>query len=391
MIPKMKLFYLLISTSLLASCGGRPSLGEKPRYYDASVVKQKDLGPGHYKALPAVLDKRIGSRPLKSEDPSGALTAVTVAQLSGASRQALYLAFETVDPDFLEVDLRIRLADDTRVPVTVRRGEKSGLIVREGKAGAAFVHGTTTAVAERHGIGRLIDDGSPWNPRALEVLDLALSSLSAPERAVLRGIPFTRKTRGDDAQHGALYVQRDCAASIFIFDVAFRADQDQFVGTPEAPWPTSTRTFLHEVGHAIHERPGRDGMCKLMADQRKYNARTLQLRARIEAFNRGSRKGADQKTENAAIEVERDAVEKSLKAFERNHQEVQRLQKKSPILSSYAKALGQSSPPTRYAETSMKESFAESFSLYRADPEALRRLLPAVFAYFERGEHTTGL
>jgi hypothetical protein len=36
---------------------------------------------------------------------------------------------------------------------------------------------------------------------------------------------------------------------------------------------------------------------------------------------------------------------------------------------------------------SLGESFAESFSLFRSDPAALRRLLPRVHAFFAAGEH----
>jgi hypothetical protein len=60
---------------------------------------------------------------------------------------------------------------------------------------------------------------------------------------------------------------------------------------------------------------------------------------------------------------------------------------RGPVLEAYGKALGKASPPTVYGETSAKESFAESFSLYRADPAALKRLLPQVYDFFARGGH----
>ncbi len=209
------------------------------------------------------------------------------------------------------------------------------------------------------------------------------------ERAVLAGLPFIRQPRGDDPAHGALYRQVDCDAEILFYDSALKSDTDQFVGEPEAPLPASARTLLHEVGHALHQRPGRLAWCALERHERGLNERIQKANDRAERFNRGQGElsESDRQREFAAIEAEERAINDDRAAFEREATEARGADAEGPALAGYRRALGAASPPTAYGETSPTESFAESYSLYRADPAALRRLLPAVFAYFERGEH----
>jgi hypothetical protein len=59
----------------------------------------------------------------------------------------------------------------------------------------------------------------------------------------------------------------------------------------------------------------------------------------------------------------------------------------SPLLTAYQGLLGKDDWPTLYGRTSLDESFAESFALFKTDPKALKRVLPKVFAWFEAGKH----
>ena len=62
-----------------------------------------------------------------------------------------------------------------------------------------------------------------------------------------------------------------------------------------------------------------------------------------------------------------------------------------PVLAAYDAALDGAPAPTEYGESHIKESFAESFALFRADPEALERVLPRVHAWFQAGGHLRAL
>ena len=60
---------------------------------------------------------------------------------------------------------------------------------------------------------------------------------------------------------------------------------------------------------------------------------------------------------------------------------------RGPVLAAYQRVKGTSEGPTPYGETSLAESFAESFALYRIDPPALQRVLPKVFNWFKSGKY----
>jgi len=59
----------------------------------------------------------------------------------------------------------------------------------------------------------------------------------------------------------------------------------------------------------------------------------------------------------------------------------------STLLQRYAQLPGVAPGVTTYASASPSESFAESFALFHADPDALRRCLPEVHDWFATGQH----
>lgn len=378
----------LAALLLVAGCGGGGKRGDGP-YYGATILKQSDLSPAEFKALDQELPKRLGKTALLREDARGQTSPVELGKLSAGAKIALYLALRSGEDGWAEIDVRIRLADDRRVPVSIRRGAKHTLIVREGDVGERLARGHGENLQARYGIGPLREAGVAWSPRAKEVLDLALDAVDERERKVIAGVPFIRQPRGEDPAHGAIYHQDGCKAEIFFYDGALKADADQFVGEPESPLPTSVRTLLHEIGHALHERPGRLLACDLERRQKAFNDRIADLNRRAAAFNRDQRKMAAKaaKAAYADLQADQKALKKERDDLEDLADDLEADMKKGPVIAAYLKALGKASPPTAYAETSGRESFAESYSLYRTDPAALKRLLPKVYAFFEAGGH----
>lgn len=374
--------------SLLAGACGGPGPQAKGPFYDTQVVRQPDVDEGHFKALRVELPKRLGKTPVELESAAGTRKQVDAAQLPPAAVQGLWLAVESGDAAGVELDVLVRMPDDSRVPVTIRRG--STWVVRPAVGKVPFPRGNADALPARWGIGPLNSDGAAWSPRALEVADLALARLSPAERKVLAGVPFIRRPRGEQADMGALYVQNTCAAQVLVFDSALHADADQFVGEPEAPLQSSARTFLHEFGHALHNHPGREAWCTIDRAQNELARRVTELNVRGQRFNarpESARRGPEAQREARALDAEVEAVERAGKALEADARRALALVERGPVLEAYARALGGGSAPTRYGTVSLAESFAESFSLFRSDPAALRRLLPAVSVFFERGEH----
>ena len=61
------------------------------------------------------------------------------------------------------------------------------------------------------------------------------------------------------------------------------------------------------------------------------------------------------------------------------------------MLAAYRAARGPDKGPTPYGRSSLGESFAESFALYKADPGALRRIYPGLYEWFATGQHMQAL
>jgi hypothetical protein len=137
---------------------------------------------------------------------------------------------------------------------------------------------------------------------------------------------------------------------IDIFDCAFDADDHAFVGDPARPLQPSVRVILHEIGHAISlARLGQLGFEAMRVSLGEMNEAMANARAALAP------------TQNGEFET--------------------------PVLRSFLALPGARSGFTPYGRTNPTESFAEAFSLFRADPDACRRISPEVFGFFASGAH----
>ena len=357
----------------LAACGGTQPL--RGPFYDGASYLSDDLDARELRALRVELPKALGKARVEREDPAGRRTPVEPAALPEPVAAALFTVIKVGDKAAVEFDMLSHGTSDDRVPVSLRR-EKGIWVYRGGDRPVAFPRGNGEDLPGRYGIGPLREEGIAWSPRAQEVTDLALARLSAEERKALAGVPFIRRKK-DTSEHlpggaAALYAVQGCAGRVLIFDAALHADARKFAGEPEAPLQSSVQTLMHEFGHAIHRHPGRTLACSIERRGKAANAR-------VAAFNK--------KPGNKRTQAEANAIQAEVKAVERDAKRIQKMAEGGPVIDAYARALGKASHPTRYGASSLRESFAESFALYRTDPAALKRLLPAVFDFFERGDH----
>jgi hypothetical protein len=203
-----------------------------------------------------------------------------------------------------------------------------------------------------------------------------MSLLPKTEASLLEEIPLTRYQSARDKRKGAVYLQKGCKAEIRVYNRAFEMDGLQFVGPPNRPYPASVRTVLHEVGHAIHSRPSRMAACQLHAQQQR-------LRTRIKTYNRRlaiARKRNDRQLAKRLAGESR-SIGKARQKLKRLAQAVESLVERGPA------AIGKSPAPTAYGRSSLKESFAEAFALFRSDPAALKRTMPRAHRWFSSGGH----
>ncbi len=290
-----------------------------------------------------------------------------------------------------EADLLVTTRSGGTRPVSVWR-EIDGVIAVE--VGSAFQWPAAPAPSQlrlRYGTGALFEEaGARWDGISLLALDRALAVLSPAERALVANQPFVR-ARGDPAAPlAARHLSVGCDQKVRFFDRAFLGHRVQFAGTPHAPMPSATLALVHELGHALHKVPLIRASCRNAAIVSDYNRDVGAFNDLVGRHNRAANRGdrAAANTLSAAIAERQTRLEAAGRAVEASTKEVERLaDSPGPVLEAYDDALAGERAPTTYGETNLAESFAESFCLFRADPAALRRVLPQVAAWFEAGGH----
>ncbi len=364
---------------LATGCGGGRSAHP---FYETTTYRHEAVSRDYRATLVTHAAKLARAGKLRRRDGKGKVRRIKPGQVKTLSLATLRAIHMASDDKFFgaEVDLLVAVKGKGRVPVSVIVDMKGNVIVERAKRAAKIGLSGPASFPIKKGSAK-------WSQKQKRNVAVGLALLSPGELETLPRIPFVRHRRNKgDATKGALYVQKNCNAEIRIYDRAYAADKWQFVGSAYRPFPSSSRTVLHEIGHAIHNRPGRLAFCKYESFGRK-------LQTRIERYNAGLKAARKRRSPGDAkrLKAESEAIERDKAKLERLSNRASRLAKEGPVLASYRKALGGKPAPTTYGETSIQESFAESFSLYRADPMALKRLLPRVHRWFFKRGHLKAL
>ena len=276
-----------------------------------------------------------------------------------------------------EIDLLIKVKGRGSVPVSARIDLKGNLTLDMG--GKHRARPKEVDVAPKFRKGKV-----KWTAKSQRVVVHAISLLPPAEARIVKNVPFSRHRagKGHNRDKGAIYIQRGCGAEVRVFNSSFKSDRLSFTGEARSPKPASARVVLHEIGHAIHNFPGRRASCAYVKAGDK-------LKARIKKYNRVVAKANATRDPALArfLKQEGPRIKRQQAKIDRMGKAAAALSEAGPVLAAYARVLGRSQAPTVYGESSIRESFAESFSLYRADPRALDRLLPAVLAWFKADGH----
>ncbi len=293
---------------------------------------------------------------------------------------------------------------------------------------------------EAFGVGPFLDGEKDWTDWERDAGAQALGLLSDEELALIAGLPFVRnvsQSEGIAKSHAAYFsLDGNGDAAIVVLDQAFEHGYAVFSGDPGAPLPRASTVYLHEVGHAIARASLRELLAEndelyaetdaAFDDARvvydRYAAAGQAVRARVDAYNarvkeydalvrRYERKkatreevealAAELSAEAAAIDADKAAfrelearylelkpeLESMSDASTDAAAEAEALLKRSPLLAAFAELPGAKKGPTPYGRTTMDESFAEAFALFKVDPDALRRISPEMVAWFVAGEH----
>ena len=109
--------------------------------------------------------------------------------------------------------------------------------------------------------------------------------------------------------------------------------------------------MLHEVGHAIHSRPGRYAFCVYDQNQRALKKRIDKYNAIIERTG-----GRIPTSMQAKMKSEQRAIADAKSKLDREFNRANAMVIEGPVLKAYRRVLGNDRAPTRYGTTSTRES-----------------------------------
>jgi|GEM_PF-4113851 len=427
---------------------------EPDRRYSRAAVQWKAATAEQAGRWAADVDRRAKTGPeFDRLAPLGAPgEALTAAMLPPHAARALrVLDCSSGRPTVRQ--LLVPVTDEQRFPVTIRCASEAVAEVAWAKApwhpptGEGVERAT---LAERYGMGGVVDGERAWQPSELASLDQALALLTPEELEAIAGLPWVRNRTPSgaiDQPHVAFFSASGAKRAIVVLDGAFGSDATAFRGAVDRPLAASTLVLLHEIGHALARRPGAEAAARSEAAYAEARAAYEQLRAEREAYVARQQPLLDwgeerellsQRWAEVAKELADGSVEGSTATAEdlaslraeaqrlidqmregddgladlsaevwKRHAELvaksassdrsdelaalsrraQELSDAPPVLTAYAAVPGSRNGPTRYGLTNVGEGFAEAFALFKTSPAQLAWVAPDVHRWFEEGNH----
>lgn len=373
--------YGLVRLVLVFTCANALSCARGSLYYEATFFKHDPMGEEHRPGLVKMAQEVLSTRTIRIQKQDGHPLSLDSKSIPTLSLSLLSAIFIMKRSEFrgAEADLLIQRKGRSPNPVTVWVDGEGNLLLMEGRRKVR-----QSKMLVKNGFPVFKQEGGIWTEAQKKSVLQAFELLGSRERALVLDIPFVlaqhpTKSLGDK---GALYIQENCMAKILVFQSLFEIDRWQFVGDATAPLKSSVRTILHELGHALEKGGSRRLFC---AYEKRLQDFQVKVRRYNESIGKRSLLGASAGKES--LKAQYDHLEQERVRIEEMGRLAVELLQKNPVLDAYALSLDGHSGPTHYAKTSLSESFAESFSLFRTDREALQRILPDAVKWFQKGGH----
>ena len=371
-------------------------------YYNMVGMRLSPLAPAAAKVVPKLLRTALlkgGVKRFEYLGPSGRVQFD--APFDSQSFEGVPLAVEyaaSVGADSTlrgaESDVRVPFEDGSAQLVTIWNDGRGHVETAGGVGGLPAVASGSARADElrgRFGVGPI----EGWSGRELGSLQRALELLDARELAVISGLPFRRRSDapsyapkppenlvGSGAKACGLYRWDRGQRFIEMYDCAFAAESYGFVGSADRPLAPSVRTIVHEIGHALAKRQITDLLDRMLASYPE--AKEL-----ADEFNRQRYVASHSELGHfRKMSEEITAISQILTRW--NAAMTTGVGNTSPILADFDRVRG-TTGFTAYGRWSSDEAFAEAFSLYRADPEACKRISPEASAFFAAGRHIPAL
>lgn len=239
--------------------------------------------------------------------------------------------------------------------------------------------------------------GSGWSDEQYQQLLAAISQVPDSLLSPVDKLDFRRQSvNATDPKVGGHYDPD--AHAVTMFDVAFDASMMR-VGAPGAGLATdAVHSIMHEIGHAIDLLPLRKAWKDLEQahDVRKTAFSQFEDPPGSENYKFPNSEKGHWKELSDKVKAAEDAKNKTRsasgyrwKAGAGNMDDMVEFEEKKrgklpPESNEFRLAAGKDGNVriTEYSNKEWQEYFAESFSLYIADPDTLQRLRPNVYAYF---------
>ena len=335
-----------------------------PRYYDTTglitskiTTEDAELARALVKAE---LDKTDGF-----VQHWGTNEQYSMDSLDWAQVYALYHLMFDKDQSFEERDIRLRSATEKRI-VSVRQ-EPKGLwkISKSRKWEPRYREVSSAQLQELYLFSAFQNKSGTWTDEQLAIVAEALRVLEPREVMYLRGLTWIREKGNSRRGLAGLFryenVGDGTTQSITLYDKAFKGLPYSFCGTIEKPHSSAHVVIVHELGHLIADQPR-------IAYGNQYNKTVDEFNALVSQFNR---------TQDQSLLSKIDRLQSAIASMEANP-----VTSDGPIVESFLAHRSGSRGPTRYADFSNGEAFAESYALYKLDPEALIRIDPPLYKRF---------
>jgi hypothetical protein len=338
------------------------------RYYETAIDRTPILTVGQQRFAQATVGNIMenGTQVLEwsSEVPK------SIEDLDWAQVYAVYTVLE-LGADGLETDLRLSKGGQQPRIVSVYLESETVVRVSNSKAWSPLYPSTTVSkLRNQYGLQDVQSGSASWGPDEIAVLGDVLTYLTPKEQTYLQGVSFIRdRQRGRTGQAARYSFQsrnERTLQQVIVYDLAFKGQEYGFVGSLTRPNSVAHMVVLHELAH-------------LLANQQLVMQEHI-LQGLIKEHNSMVSKYNHQNDTKLGVEIER--LSEDIQRLQRNG-----IRGLGPMIEDFEKIRIRKYGPTEYANESLQEAFAESYALFKLDPEALERIDPSVHRWFASGAY----
>lgn len=335
-----------------------------PRYYDTTGLITSSISKEDAEVARAFVSSKLNKTDgiLQHWDTN---EQHSIDALDWAQVYALYHLMFDDTQSFEERDIRLRSESEKRI-VSVRQ-EPNGLwkLSKSKRWIPRYREISAEQLQELYLFNSFQNGSIAWTDEQIAIVADALRVLEPKEVQYLRGLKWIREKGNPRTELAGIFrfenVGDRTNQSITLYDKTFRGLPYSFCGTIDEPHSAAHVVIVHELGHLLADQPR-------IAYGNQYNKTVDEFNALVSRFNQ---------TQDQGLLYRIERLQATIVKMEANPVTVE-----GPIVEAFLANRSGNKGPTRYADFNTVEAFAESYALYKLDPEALRRIDPPLYKWF---------